>query len=48
MEMYEIKFKFKDLNLVEWVLPMKVEENPSYIVNRRKGNGKAFTSRNAV
>lgn len=43
MEMYEIKFKFKDLNLVEkWVLPMKVEEDPSYIVNRRKGNGKAL------
>lgn len=43
MEMYEIKFKFKDLNLIEkWVLPMKVEENPSYIVNRRKGNGKAL------
>ena len=43
LETYEIKFKFKDLDLVEkWVLPLKVEENPSYIVNRRKGNGKAL------
>ena len=43
MEMYEIKFKFKDLNLVEkWVLPMKVEENPSYIVNRRKETVKPY------
>ena len=43
LEMYEIKFKFKDLDLVEkWVLPMQIEEDPSYKINKRKGHGKAL------
>lgn len=42
-ELYQIKFKFEGLNLSnEWVLPLTIEESPSYVVNKRKGWHKAL------
>ena len=43
LEMYDIKFKFEDLDLVEkWVLPLTIVDDPAYKVNHRKGNAKAL------
>lgn len=42
-ELFQIKFKFEDLDLSqEWVLPLKIEDNSSYITNVRKGIHKAL------
>lgn len=42
-ELYQIKFKFAGLDLSkDWVLPLTIEENPSYVINTRKGWGKAL------
>ena len=41
-ELFPIKFKFSGLNLSkEWVLPLTIEEDPSYVTNKRKGWRKA-------
>lgn len=41
--LYDIKFKFSGLNLVEkWVLPLTIVEDPSYSVNPRKNYRKAL------
>ena len=40
---YKIKFKFSNLDLVErWVLPLTIQDDPSYIANSRKGWKKAL------
>lgn len=40
---YKIKFKFSNLDLVEnWVLPLQIQEDPSYTPNYRKGWRKAL------
>lgn len=40
---YKIKFKFSNLDLVErWVLPLTIQDDPSYEANRRKGWRKAL------
>ena len=40
---FPLKFNLTGIDLVEkWVLPLKIEDDPSYIVNRRKGWGKAL------
>lgn len=42
-ELYQVKFKFAGLDLSkDWVLPLTIEEDPSYIINTRKGWGKAL------
>lgn len=42
-ELFQVKFKFSGLNLSqEWVLPLTIEENPSYVTNKRKGWRKAL------
>lgn len=42
-ELFDIKFKFSGLNLSkEWVLPLTIEEDPSYVTNKRKGWRKAL------
>ena len=42
-ELFPIKFKFSEMNLSkEWVLPLTIEEDPSYITNKRKGWRKAL------
>lgn len=42
-ELYQIKFKFADLDLShEWVLPLTIEADPSYVTNDRKGWKKAL------
>ena len=42
-ELSPIKFKFSEMNLSkEWVLPLTIEEDPSYITNKRKGWRKAL------
>lgn len=42
-ELFEIKFNFKGLDLVEkWVLPLTIIEDPSYIMNMHKGWRKAL------
>lgn len=42
-ELFPIKFKFSGMNLSkEWVLPLTIEEDPSYITNKRKGWRKAL------
>ena len=41
--LYDIKFKFSGLNLVEkWVLPLTIVDNPSYNANPRKNYRKAL------
>lgn len=43
LETYDIKFKFNKLDLVEkWILPLTIEDNPTYTTNKRKGNYKAL------
>lgn len=40
---YPIEFKLNDLDLVDkWVLPLTIEDDPSYITNKRKGLRKAL------
>lgn len=40
---FPLKFNFTGIDLSEkWVLPLKIEDDPSYVVNRRKGWGKAL------
>jgi hypothetical protein len=40
---YKLKFKFSGLDLVEkWVLPLTINDDPSYISNKRKGWRKAL------
>lgn len=42
-ELFPIKFKFSGMNLSkEWVLPLTIEEDPSYVTNKRKGWRKAL------
>lgn len=42
-ELFQVKFKFDGLNLSEeWVLPLTIEEDPSYVTNKRKGWRKAL------
>lgn len=42
-ELYPVKFKFAGLDLSrEWVLPLTIEEDPSYETNKRKGWRKAL------
>lgn len=42
-ELYQVKFKFDGLDLSrEWVLPLTIEDSPSYVINKRKGWGKAL------
>lgn len=42
-ENYPIKFKFDNLDLVErYVLPLSIQEDPSYVTNKRKGWRKAL------
>lgn len=42
-ELFQVKFKFEGLDLSrEWVLPLTIEEDPSYTINTRKGWGKAL------
>ncbi len=41
--LYDIKFKFSGLNLVEkWVLPVTIVDDPSYVPNYRKNYRKAL------
>jgi len=43
IENFKVKFKFENLDLVEqWVLPLKIKDDPSYKVNYRKGWRKAL------
>ncbi|MCC8154551.1 MAG: DUF4973 domain-containing protein [Tannerellaceae bacterium] len=43
LEMFNINFNFEGLDLVEkWVLPLTIEDEPSYKMNRRKGWNKAL------
>lgn len=43
VEMFEIKFHFSGLNLVDkWILPLMVEDDPSYVTNNYKGRRKAL------
>ena len=42
-ELFQIKFKFSGLDLSrEWVLPLTIEDDPSYVSNHRKGWRKAL------
>lgn len=42
-ELFPIKFKFAGLDLSrEWVLPVSIKDDPSYVPNRRKGWRKAL------
>lgn len=42
-ELFQVKFKFAGLDLSnEWILPLMIEDNPAYVINRRKGWGKAL------
>lgn len=42
-ELFQVKFKFAGLDLShKWVLPLTIEEDPSYVTNYRKGWRKAL------
>lgn len=42
-ELFQIKFKFADLDLSqEWVLPLTIQDDHSYVANQRKGWRKAL------
>ena len=42
-ELFQIKFKFSGLDLShEWVLPLTIKDDPSYVANYRKGWRKAL------